>query len=153
MKSESRIQTVAFVGNYLPRKCGIATFTSDLLQAVAADILAAGASRCLSMISTGTISIRMSFDSRLQSKILALTGGLPTSSTPATWILSRSSTSLESSAGLSLSRRRPEYVGNVSVCVWRWQGRDLHALSTRRRIAPGPARRAGAIRRPESDCA
>jgi glycosyltransferase involved in cell wall biosynthesis len=36
MKSESRIRTVAFVGNYLPRKCGIATFTSDLLQAVAA---------------------------------------------------------------------------------------------------------------------
>ena len=36
LKSESSIQTVAFVGNYLPRKCGIATFTSDLLQAVAA---------------------------------------------------------------------------------------------------------------------
>jgi hypothetical protein len=36
MKSESSIRTVAFVGNYLPRKCGIATFTSDLLQAVAA---------------------------------------------------------------------------------------------------------------------
>jgi len=29
-------RTVAFVGNYLPRKCGIATFTSDLLEAVAA---------------------------------------------------------------------------------------------------------------------
>jgi glycosyltransferase involved in cell wall biosynthesis len=27
---------VAFVGDYLPRKCGIATFTSDLLEAVAA---------------------------------------------------------------------------------------------------------------------
>ena len=36
MKSESSIRTVAFVGNYLPRKCGIATFTSDLLQAVTA---------------------------------------------------------------------------------------------------------------------
>ena len=36
MKSESSIRTIAFVGNYLPRKCGIATFTSDLLQAVAA---------------------------------------------------------------------------------------------------------------------
>lgn len=36
MKSESSIRTVAFVGNYLPRKCGIATFTFDLLQAVAA---------------------------------------------------------------------------------------------------------------------
>jgi glycosyltransferase involved in cell wall biosynthesis len=35
-RTESSIRTVAFVGNYLPRKCGIATFTSDLLQAVAA---------------------------------------------------------------------------------------------------------------------
>jgi len=34
-RTESSIRTVAFVGNYLPRKCGIATFTSDLLQAVA----------------------------------------------------------------------------------------------------------------------
>ena len=30
------IERIAFVGNYLPRKCGIATFTSDLLTAVAA---------------------------------------------------------------------------------------------------------------------
>ena len=30
------VRTVAFLGNYLPRKCGIATFTSDLLEAVAA---------------------------------------------------------------------------------------------------------------------
>jgi glycosyltransferase involved in cell wall biosynthesis len=30
------LQSVAFLGNYLPRKCGIATFTSDLLGAVAA---------------------------------------------------------------------------------------------------------------------
>jgi glycosyltransferase involved in cell wall biosynthesis len=35
-RTESSIRTVAFVGNYLPRKCGIATFTSDLLQAVEA---------------------------------------------------------------------------------------------------------------------
>src|SRR5271169_5320158 len=34
-KMESGIRTVAFLGNYLPRKCGIATFTSDLLQSVA----------------------------------------------------------------------------------------------------------------------
>lgn len=31
------IRKVAFVGDYLPRKCGIATFTSDLLGAVAAE--------------------------------------------------------------------------------------------------------------------
>ena len=36
VKSESSIRIIAFVGNYLPRKCGIATFTSDLLGAVAA---------------------------------------------------------------------------------------------------------------------
>ncbi len=32
----SRISRVAFVGNYLPRQCGIATFTTDLCEAVAA---------------------------------------------------------------------------------------------------------------------
>jgi glycosyltransferase involved in cell wall biosynthesis len=32
----SKVRTVAFLGDYLPRKCGIATFTSDLLGAVAA---------------------------------------------------------------------------------------------------------------------
>ncbi len=35
MKEPSKIRTIAFVGNHLPRKCGIATFTSDLLAAVA----------------------------------------------------------------------------------------------------------------------
>ncbi len=33
----SKVGKVAFIGNYLPRKCGIATFTSDLLSAVAAE--------------------------------------------------------------------------------------------------------------------
>jgi len=36
VKTEASVRTVAFLGNYLPRKCGIATFTSDLLGAVAA---------------------------------------------------------------------------------------------------------------------
>jgi glycosyltransferase involved in cell wall biosynthesis len=36
MKRAPSVQTIAFLGNYLPRKCGIATFTSDLLGAVAA---------------------------------------------------------------------------------------------------------------------
>ena len=31
----SEINTIFFIGNYLPRKCGIATFTSDLCSAVA----------------------------------------------------------------------------------------------------------------------
>jgi glycosyltransferase involved in cell wall biosynthesis len=35
MEAVSKIEKIAFVGNYLPRKCGIATFTSDLLTAVA----------------------------------------------------------------------------------------------------------------------
>ena len=35
-KLRLRLKTIAFVGNYLPRKCGIATFTSDLLNAVTA---------------------------------------------------------------------------------------------------------------------
>ncbi len=35
MKENSKIRKIAFVGNHLPRKCGIATFTSDLLAAVA----------------------------------------------------------------------------------------------------------------------
>ena len=37
METESKIRKVAFLGDYLPRKCGIATFTSDLLTSVAAE--------------------------------------------------------------------------------------------------------------------
>jgi glycosyltransferase involved in cell wall biosynthesis len=36
VKTASNTSTIAFLGDYLPRKCGIATFTSDLLGAVAA---------------------------------------------------------------------------------------------------------------------
>jgi glycosyltransferase involved in cell wall biosynthesis len=36
MTEISRIRKIAFIGNHLPRKCGIATFTSDVLAAVAA---------------------------------------------------------------------------------------------------------------------
>ncbi|MCI0663831.1 MAG: glycosyltransferase family 4 protein [Acidobacteria bacterium] len=36
MKDNSQVRKVAFVGDHLPRQCGIATFTSDLLAAVAA---------------------------------------------------------------------------------------------------------------------
>ena len=34
--ADSSIRKLAFIGDYLPRKCGIATFTHDLCQAVAA---------------------------------------------------------------------------------------------------------------------
>src|SRR5947207_3519076 len=33
----SQIRKIAFLGDYLPRKCGIATFTSDLLAAIATE--------------------------------------------------------------------------------------------------------------------
>jgi len=36
MEISPKIEKIAFVGNYLPRRCGIATFTSDLLTAVTA---------------------------------------------------------------------------------------------------------------------
>ncbi len=35
MKETSKVRKIAFVGDHLPRKCGIATFTTDLLAAVA----------------------------------------------------------------------------------------------------------------------
>ena len=37
METAATIRKVAFLGDYLPRKCGIATFTSDLLSAVATE--------------------------------------------------------------------------------------------------------------------
>jgi glycosyltransferase involved in cell wall biosynthesis len=36
LKEVSKIRKIAFIGDHLPRKCGIATFTTDLLGAVAA---------------------------------------------------------------------------------------------------------------------
>lgn len=40
-------RTIAFIGNYVPRQCGIATFTADLLGAIAA---AAQGSECWAMV-------------------------------------------------------------------------------------------------------
>ncbi len=37
MESNPIINRIAFIGNYLPRQCGIATFTTDLCEAVAAE--------------------------------------------------------------------------------------------------------------------
>jgi glycosyltransferase involved in cell wall biosynthesis len=37
MQTNSEINKLAFVGDYLPRKCGIATFTSDLCEAIAGE--------------------------------------------------------------------------------------------------------------------
>ena len=46
MDTVSEIKKIAFLGDYWPRKCGIATFTSDLLAAVAA---AAPRTECFSV--------------------------------------------------------------------------------------------------------
>lgn len=35
--ASSTIKRIAFIGNYLPRQCGIATFTTDLCEAIAAE--------------------------------------------------------------------------------------------------------------------
>src|SRR6185369_14437156 len=37
MPNASEIRKLAFLGNYLPRKCGIATFTADLCESIAAE--------------------------------------------------------------------------------------------------------------------
>lgn len=34
METHSEIRKIAFLGDYLPRKCGIATFTADVLTAM-----------------------------------------------------------------------------------------------------------------------
>src|ERR1051326_9545413 len=34
---EATINRIGFIGNYLPRQCGIATFTTDLCEAIAAE--------------------------------------------------------------------------------------------------------------------
>ena len=35
--NESEGDRIAFIGNYLPRQCGIATFTTDLCEAIATE--------------------------------------------------------------------------------------------------------------------
>jgi glycosyltransferase involved in cell wall biosynthesis len=46
MKESSKVRKIAFVGDHLPRKCGIATFTANLLEAVQ---LAHPHSQCLAV--------------------------------------------------------------------------------------------------------
>ncbi len=43
---QSKVSRIAFVGNYLPRQCGIATFTTDICEAVA---LAYPATTCIAL--------------------------------------------------------------------------------------------------------
>lgn len=44
--SNGAIKRIAFVGNYLPRQCGIATFTTDLCEAFAAEY---GETACMAL--------------------------------------------------------------------------------------------------------
>jgi hypothetical protein len=46
MQQPSDIRKVAFLGDYLPRKCGIATFTTDLRCAVAKEFPRCNALSC-----------------------------------------------------------------------------------------------------------
>jgi glycosyltransferase involved in cell wall biosynthesis len=41
LQGTATIERIAFIGNYMPRQCGIATFTTDLCEAVAAECPAA----------------------------------------------------------------------------------------------------------------
>src|SRR5271163_2057282 len=41
MENPSNTRNVAFLGDYIPRRCGIATFTADICEAVAAEFPAA----------------------------------------------------------------------------------------------------------------
>ena len=36
MEKSSNVQRIAFLADYIPRRCGIATFTADLREAIAA---------------------------------------------------------------------------------------------------------------------
>ncbi len=44
--SNSTINRIGFIGNYLPRQCGIATFTTDLCEAIAAEY---GGTTCIAL--------------------------------------------------------------------------------------------------------
>ena len=44
--TNSRINRIGFIGNYLPRQCGIATFTTDLCEAIAAQY---GGTTCIAL--------------------------------------------------------------------------------------------------------
>jgi glycosyltransferase involved in cell wall biosynthesis len=44
--TNSTINRIAFIGNYLPRQCGIATFTTDLCEAIAAEY---GGTTCIAL--------------------------------------------------------------------------------------------------------
>ena len=44
--TDSKINRIAFIGSYMPRQCGIATFTTDLCEAVAAE---SGGTTCIAL--------------------------------------------------------------------------------------------------------
>ena len=99
MKRNSEIQKIAFVGDYLPRKCGIATFTYDLCTSVADPVSRARiASSCRSTTCPRGTTTRRRSGSRSRSRSSTPICGRPTSSTSPTPTSSASSTSTASSA-------------------------------------------------------
>jgi len=108
MKETNKIRKIAFVGNHFPRKCGIATFTSDLLAAVAS---VHPESQCLA-VSVNDIPggyeypevVRFEIEERDLSSYLAPR----TSSTSATW------TSSACNMSSAFSAARP------AVTFWRF---------------------------------
>jgi len=47
--TDSMINRIGFIGNYLPRQCDIATFTTDLWEAIAAEY---GGTTCIALPTT-----------------------------------------------------------------------------------------------------
>src|SRR5437660_7722354 len=99
MNSPSKVPRIAFVGDHLPRKCGIATFTADLLAAVQS---AHPQSQCLA-VSVNDIPggyeypevVRFEIEERTYRPIFVPR----TSSTSVTWTSSVCNTSSAFSAG------------------------------------------------------
>ena len=70
MPPASVIRKIAFLGDYLPRKCGIATFTTDLRCAVAAGFRTGGVWSCRSMTSPAATIIQRRCALKLRNKDL-----------------------------------------------------------------------------------
>jgi len=108
VEREPQIRKVAFLGDYLPRKCGIATFTSDLLTWVAA---AHPQNQCFA-VPVNDIEGGYEYPDVVRFEIeeqdLTSSSVRRTSSTSATWTSSAFSTSLGFTAGPP-----------AAIC-WRW---------------------------------
>src|SRR5215813_5625149 len=83
--NHSPISRIAFVGNYLPRQCGIATFTTDLCEAIATEH---SETTCIALPVNdidGGYPYPSAFDSSWRKKILSLIDAPPISSISTMW--------------------------------------------------------------------